>query len=66
MNIEYIDNNVVLKNVTSFSLEQTLDCGQCFRWEKTLPNTQGEDRRRAPSLSEPRQQLCDRRVLLQL
>ncbi|MEE1056153.1 MAG: DNA glycosylase [Acutalibacteraceae bacterium] len=39
MNIEYIDNNVVLKNVTSFSLEQTLDCGQCFRWEKTLPNT---------------------------
>lgn len=39
MNIEYIGNNVVLKNVTSFSLEQTLDCGQCFRWEKTLPNT---------------------------
>lgn len=39
MNIEYIGNSVVLKNVTSFNLEQTLDCGQCFRWEKDLPNT---------------------------
>lgn len=39
MNIEYIDNNLVLKNVTSFNLEQTLDCGQCFRWKKILPNS---------------------------
>lgn len=39
MNIEYIGNNVVLKSVTSFNLEQTLDCGQCFRWDKILPYT---------------------------
>lgn len=34
MNIEFINNNVVLSNVKSFDLNQTLDCGQCFRWEK--------------------------------
>lgn len=35
MNIEYKNNKVILTNTTSFDIEQTLDCGQCFRWEKT-------------------------------
>lgn len=27
-------NSIVLKDITNFDLSQTLDCGQCFRWEK--------------------------------
>lgn len=34
MQIKYSDNNVIVENITSFNLEQTLDCGQCFRWEE--------------------------------
>ncbi len=34
MNIELKDNNVILHYAESFDLNQTLDCGQCFRWEK--------------------------------
>lgn len=34
MNIEFKNNNVILHNIDSFNLDQTLDCGQCFRWEK--------------------------------
>lgn len=34
MNIEYSESDVILENVTSFDIEQTLDCGQCFRWNK--------------------------------
>lgn len=38
MNIKYNDNNVVVTDITSFNLEQTLDCGQCFRWQKIEDN----------------------------
>ena len=32
MNIVYENNNVILKNVCDFSLMDTLNCGQCFRF----------------------------------
>lgn len=38
MRIKYIDNNVVIEDITSFNLAQTLDCGQCFRWEQVSPD----------------------------
>lgn len=31
---EQIEKNVVVSGVTSFCLDDILDCGQCFRWEK--------------------------------
>lgn len=38
MKIKYNDNNIVILNITSFNLQQTLDCGQCFRWEEIEPD----------------------------
>lgn len=38
MKIKYNDNNIVISNITSFNLQQTLDCGQCFRWEEIEPD----------------------------
>lgn len=38
MNIKYIDNNVIVEDISSFNLKQTLDCGQCFRWEEIEPD----------------------------
>jgi len=32
---EFKDNNVYINNIDDFSLPQTLDCGQAFRWEET-------------------------------
>lgn len=29
----FIDNNTIVEDIAPFSLEQTLDCGQAFRWE---------------------------------
>lgn len=34
MNIEFIDELIYIKNVKNFDLEQTLDCGQAFRWSQ--------------------------------
>lgn len=34
MNIEFIDDKICIKNAQNFDLEQTLDCGQAFRWSK--------------------------------
>ena len=34
MNIEIIDDKIYIKNMQNFDLEQTLDCGQAFRWSK--------------------------------
>ena len=34
MKAEYGKNGVILSDLDGFSLEQTLDCGQCFRWKK--------------------------------
>lgn len=31
---EQIEENVIVSGVTSFCLDDILDCGQCFRWEK--------------------------------
>lgn len=39
MDITYENNNVVLKKVTDFDLTHIFDCGQCFRFEKTTPDT---------------------------
>lgn len=32
---EFKDNSVYIKGIEHFSLPQTLDCGQAFRWEET-------------------------------
>ncbi len=32
---EIVDNSVHIKGIEHFSLPQTLDCGQAFRWEET-------------------------------
>ncbi|HAN22115.1 MAG: hypothetical protein A2Y15_01465 [Clostridiales bacterium GWF2_36_10] len=34
MEIIYENNNIILKFCQNFDLEQTFDCGQCFRFEK--------------------------------
>lgn len=34
MEYGFIDGNIVLKNYDSFEISQTLECGQCFRFEK--------------------------------
>ena len=39
MKTEYQANNVTLREVTAFSVGQTLECGQCFRWQKIKENT---------------------------
>lgn len=39
MNIKYNNTNVVITDITSFDINQTLDCGQCFRWEEVTPHT---------------------------
>ena len=39
MNISYKNGNVYLKNPPDFNLEQIFDCGQCFRFNKTSPNS---------------------------
>lgn len=34
MTVNFINNNTVIENTSCFSVEQTLDCGQAFRWTK--------------------------------
>lgn len=34
MTVNFINNNTVIENASYFSVEQTLDCGQAFRWTK--------------------------------
>lgn len=34
MNYKYIGNNIIIEELSDFDLEQTLECGQCFRFEK--------------------------------
>jgi len=34
MNYKYTEDNIILTDLEDFDLEQTLDCGQCFRWNK--------------------------------
>ena len=34
MIIKQIDNNIHLENISDFDIEQTLECGQCFRFYK--------------------------------
>ncbi len=38
MNYEKSGNNIILKNIKSFNLENSLDCGQAFRWKKDENN----------------------------
>lgn len=33
MNFEYKNNNIIIKNNIGFNLKDTLECGQCFRFE---------------------------------
>lgn len=35
MNVIYKNGSVVITEASSFNLEQTFECGQCFRWSKT-------------------------------
>ena len=39
MKITVKDNNVVIEELENFTLEQTLDCGQAFRWQAIDENT---------------------------
>lgn len=39
MNIKKCENNIILENVSDFNLSDTFDCGQCFRWNCTAPDT---------------------------
>ncbi len=34
MKFEYLGNSTILKQTKNFDLDQTFDCGQCFRFEK--------------------------------
>ncbi|MGL4992478.1 MAG: DNA-3-methyladenine glycosylase family protein [Sarcina sp.] len=38
LDIEYNNDKIILKNIKNFDLKQTLECGQCFRWEKVKEN----------------------------
>lgn len=38
MKVEYVKDGVILSDADGFSLEQTLNCGQCFRWIKDEDN----------------------------
>ncbi len=33
----FLENKVIIKNPENFSLKDTFDCGQCFRFNKTAP-----------------------------
>ena len=33
MNIKVVDKNIEISDISCFSLKETLDCGQAFRWE---------------------------------
>lgn len=35
------DNNIILEDISDFNLEQTLECGQCFHFEKIGDNEYG-------------------------
>lgn len=39
MNINYIDGNLVLKDIKHFNIPLCLDCGQAFRWKETENGT---------------------------
>lgn len=32
MNYKSFKNSIIIENIKNFNIEQTLDCGQCFRW----------------------------------
>ncbi|MDF2821425.1 MAG: 3-methyladenine glycosylase/8-oxoguanine glycosylase [Clostridiales bacterium] len=34
VNIREVDNNIVLEGIDKFEIEQILECGQCFRFER--------------------------------
>lgn len=38
MKYEFFENKVVIKKVKDFDIRQTLDCGQCFRWNEMEDN----------------------------
>ncbi len=38
MNIKVVDKNIEISNIFCFSLRETLDCGQAFRWEPVGDN----------------------------
>lgn len=59
MNIEYKNNNVIIADITSFDIEQTLDCGQCFRWNKIAENTyQGTAYGKSLTISQNENTVC--------
>lgn len=36
--LDYSDNNVIMTNFNSFKIDEILECGQCFRFEKIREN----------------------------
>lgn len=39
MKYKFVGNNVEITEFNEFNLEETFECGQCFRWQKTKENT---------------------------
>ena len=39
MKYKFVGNNVEITEFNEFNLEETFECGQCFRWQKTKKNT---------------------------
>lgn len=39
MNITISENNVIVSGISDFDLAETLECGQCFRWNKNEDNS---------------------------
>lgn len=38
LDVNYLDNKVIIKNIKDFNIKQICECGQCFRWKKEKDN----------------------------
>ena len=39
MKYSFEENKVIIENIRNFDIEQTLNCGQCFRWNEFQDGT---------------------------
>lgn len=37
-NISQVKNNIIIEDISNFNLDETFNCGQCFRWNKISDN----------------------------
>lgn len=38
LEINYLDDRIIIKNIKNFNIKQIFECGQCFRWKKESDN----------------------------